>query len=147
MVARWKDMTAEMLTELALAREALSCSPSEAVQTRYLRGANAPRKTWSAYCRDIGISKSTVNRWLALYFGKQKELATARENLRNQGGRADLGTNVPKLAYAAKEAALCDAQDVADILLDAECRLGEILARRPEEVRSSRGGNLRTATS
>jgi len=44
------------------------------------------------------------------------------------------------MAVEAKEAALSDAQDMADILLDAEVKLGEILENRPEEIRSSQGG-------
>jgi hypothetical protein len=28
-------------------------------------GANAPVRTWDAYCQDIGSTRSTVNRWLA----------------------------------------------------------------------------------
>jgi hypothetical protein len=46
-----------------------------------------------------------------------------------------------RMAIAAQEAALSDAQDMADILLDAEVRMGEILDSRPAEVvRSSQGG-------
>lgn len=41
-----------------------------------------------------------------------------------------------EMAKAAKEAALSDTQDIAEILLDAEVKLGEILASRP--TRSSR---------
>ena len=44
------------------------------------------------------------------------------------------------MAIEAKEAALEDAQDMAGILLDAEVKLGGILASRTQEVRSSQGG-------
>jgi hypothetical protein len=40
----------------------------------------------------------------------------------------------------AKEAALADAQDLADVLLDAECKMGELLAANPPK------GNTLTST-
>jgi len=43
------------------------------------------------------------------------------------------------MAVAAKEAALTDAQDLADILLDAEAKLGEILAATPDFHSSGKG--------
>ena len=44
------------------------------------------------------------------------------------------------MAVAAKEAALTDAQDMADLLLDAEARLGEILEAIPDKKASSGAG-------
>jgi phage N-6-adenine-methyltransferase len=44
------------------------------------------------------------------------------------------------MALQAKEAALADAQDMADILLDAEVKLGEILEAIPGKKASSGGG-------
>jgi len=50
-----------------VAREKLS---TRANATSFGRdGANAPSRTWAGYCEDIGINKSTANRWLAQYFG------------------------------------------------------------------------------
>ena len=57
------ELTQDILNELATAREKLS--------SHYHRdGANAP--SWSTYCQDIGLEKSTVNRWLARHLKKEK---------------------------------------------------------------------------
>jgi len=47
-----------------------------------------------------------------------------------------------RMAVAAHEAALSDAQDMADILLDAEVRLGEILEAIPSNIDSSGYGRI-----
>ena len=58
MVVRWGTLTVELLHELCQARAALS--------SRYHRdGASAP--SWADYCDEIGLLKSTVNRWLQRY--------------------------------------------------------------------------------
>ena len=46
-----------------------------------------------------------------------------------------------RMAIAAQEAALADAQDMAEILLDAEVRMGEILEAIPDKKASSGGGS------
>jgi hypothetical protein len=72
--AGWaENLTAEIPQELWVARELLSCDPSQAVKTRYVRGTNVPRRTWSDYCRDIGVDRRTANRQLATYRGEEKE--------------------------------------------------------------------------
>lgn len=59
MVYRWKNLTVDVVNELYIAREKLS--------SRFYRdGANAP--SWNQYCRDIGIDKSTANRWLNQFY-------------------------------------------------------------------------------
>ena len=45
------------------------------------------------------------------------------------------------LAGVARRAALDDAQSTSECLLEAEARLGEMLAARPSQVRTSRGGS------
>lgn len=58
MVVKWGTLTVELLHELCQARAALS--------SRYHRdGANAP--SWADYCGEVGLLKSTVNRWLQRY--------------------------------------------------------------------------------
>ena len=47
-----------------------------------------------------------------------------------------------EMAVEAKEAALADAQDMADILLDAEVKLGEILEAIPSNIESSGYGRI-----
>lgn len=33
-----------------------------------ITGTNAPVKTWSKYCQEIGSSKQVINRWLKQWF-------------------------------------------------------------------------------
>jgi len=63
-VFKAKNLTEDILRELFIARKKLSCSSSEAA--KIMHGANAPR-TWSIYCEEIGINKSTANRWLQVF--------------------------------------------------------------------------------
>jgi len=58
-VYKAKNLTQEILKELWIARELLS-KEGRPRKT----GANAPVYTWTGYCQDIGIDKSTANRWL-----------------------------------------------------------------------------------
>lgn len=57
---KWKNLTRDVANELWVAREKLS--------SRYHRddGANAP--SWGQYCQDVGVAKSTANRWLNKWF-------------------------------------------------------------------------------
>lgn len=60
LVYKWNNVTQEIIDELQVARENLR-------DVRNVNGANAPLKlTWNDYCDAIGVTKSTVNRWLAL---------------------------------------------------------------------------------
>ena len=60
MVLRWKAITAELLRELYEARQQLSKQG-----VRRDLDANASKlKTWNDYCVDVGLNRSTVNRWL-----------------------------------------------------------------------------------
>ena len=47
----WKSLTAEILSELYVAREALSKPHSN-------------NSGWADYCKAIGVEKRTANRWL-----------------------------------------------------------------------------------
>jgi 16S rRNA G966 N2-methylase RsmD len=51
------------------------------------------------------------------------------------------------MALIAKEAALIDAQDMADVLLDAEIKMGEILEAIPANIESSGRGTIEKKTS
>lgn len=61
MVVKWGTLTVELLHELCQARVALSRTG------RPESGAFAPLKTWGRYCLDVGLTKSTANRWLLRY--------------------------------------------------------------------------------
>src|SRR3990167_2683122 len=63
-IYKWKNITVELVTELWIAREILDA-----------RGSNLPNvtnvtngKTWTRYCKDIGVERMTVHRWLTKYF-------------------------------------------------------------------------------
>ena len=63
---KWKNLTTELAQELWIAREILDA-----------RGRNLPNvanatyeKTWSEYCEEIGVERSTIHRWLTKHFGK-----------------------------------------------------------------------------
>lgn len=58
-VIKWKTLTENMLTELRTARKELS---NQGVRSD-LTSAQTVR-SWEGYLRDIGLAKSTVNRWL-----------------------------------------------------------------------------------
>ena len=62
-VYKAKNLTQEIKEELWIAREVLSRSGA-AGHVKNLSEANALLKTWNQYCKDIGIDKSTANRWL-----------------------------------------------------------------------------------
>ena len=57
-VYKAKNLTKDIWGELWIAREILS------KEGRPKTDANAPVKTWNDYCQDIGVNKSTANRWL-----------------------------------------------------------------------------------
>jgi len=60
-INKWKNVTVEFLCELWIAREKLSVP-----HRPKLSDANAP--SWNSYCDDIGVDKSTANRWLQRAF-------------------------------------------------------------------------------
>ncbi|MFC1965718.1 hypothetical protein ACFLWI_02055 [Chloroflexota bacterium] len=60
LVYKWKNVTEDIIDELRIARQMLSAQGK-----RTDLDANAPKlPTWADYCEDIGVTKSTVNRWL-----------------------------------------------------------------------------------
>lgn len=61
LVARWKSVTVEMLSELHRAREALS---SQGARNDLVANAT---KSWTGYVADIGLDRSTVHRWLSRF--------------------------------------------------------------------------------
>jgi len=73
LIFKWKNLTIELAEELLIAREALSVSKADAA--RIMHGTIVPCRTWSIYCRDIGLEKRTVNRWLGRYLEGKKAQA------------------------------------------------------------------------
>ena len=64
----WKSLTAEILSELYVAREALSKPHSN-------------NSGWADYCKAIGVEKRTANRWLRrARMGQLSHAEEAHEN-------------------------------------------------------------------
>lgn len=82
LVYKWKNLTIELATELYIARKALS---KEGRPWPKITGAFAPVKTWTNYCQEIGVDKSTVNRWLKRFL-----LATTTQNLPPPKGQSQV---------------------------------------------------------
>ncbi len=61
-VFKWSTMTQELLKELWIAREKL-----RAQGRRTDRTSGQMTRSWEGYCKDIGSSKRTVNRWLVAF--------------------------------------------------------------------------------
>jgi len=59
LVYKWKNLTADVVNELYIAREILSRKQSYVANTTF---------TWEGYCEDIGVDRSTVHRWINRYF-------------------------------------------------------------------------------
>ena len=59
---KWKTLSANMATELYVARSILSTR----AWNKQSDGTNVP--SWSQYCEEIGAEKRTVNRWLQKWF-------------------------------------------------------------------------------
>ncbi len=70
LVYKWKNLTVEVAEELYIARQMLS-KEGRPEKT----DANAPVFTWNKYCTDIGIAKSTANRWLQQFYPQEKQIA------------------------------------------------------------------------
>jgi hypothetical protein len=70
-ILKWKNLTKDIISELYIAREVLSMSPSQAA--KIMHGTFVPRMTWGEYCVEIGYSSRTVNRWLKRHYGEEKE--------------------------------------------------------------------------
>ena len=56
LVYKWKNLTAEVVNELFIAREILN-NPGARTDLK-------EKKTWENYCEEIGIEKRTANRWI-----------------------------------------------------------------------------------
>ena len=70
MVVHWKAVTAALLEELHEARRHLSKQGA-----RRDLGANASKlRTWNEYCVDVGLNRSTVNRWLKRFDPQTKRI-------------------------------------------------------------------------
>jgi N6-adenosine-specific RNA methylase IME4 len=63
---KWKNLTTEIMLELAIARKALSVIPKD--RERTTSGTFVPvDKTWDNYCEEIGSERRVVNRWIQRY--------------------------------------------------------------------------------
>jgi len=63
-IHKWKTLTQEIITELYRARQVLRSQGSRTdISSKY---------TWEQYCKDIGVDKSTVNRWLNRWMEEQQ---------------------------------------------------------------------------
>jgi len=60
-IYKWKNLTIEIIQELWIANQILA-SPGARTDLK-------PTQTWESYCKEIGIDKRTVNRWLQTYLG------------------------------------------------------------------------------
>lgn len=69
LITSFKNVSSDMLHELWVAREKLSIPASEAAKKR---DAIAPR-SWSQYCEEVGVGRSTANRWLSQYDHVEKK--------------------------------------------------------------------------
>ncbi len=63
LIYKWKNMTAEILSELWIAREVLS-SPGQRTDLTSLQ----MQQGWSGYCQAISLDRTTAHRWLAKAF-------------------------------------------------------------------------------
>jgi hypothetical protein len=68
-VVNWQNISAEILHELWVAREKLSQVGRPTGNT----------KTWADYCKDVGLSKSTVNRWLERFDAETQSIKPPKE--------------------------------------------------------------------
>lgn len=68
LVYKWKNMTLELANELRVARENLSSQGGRSDLT-----SEHLRRSWGGYCKDIGIEKSTANRWLKQFFPSEEK--------------------------------------------------------------------------
>ena len=98
-VWKWRNLTASMLRELHIAHEKLSM---QGARTDLRENS---RKSWTGYCRDIGIDPKTAWNWLQRYDpGTNRLLEAPRKSgiRRVRELRADLATtaNVPALRPA-----------------------------------------------
>ncbi len=69
-IYKWKNLTAEIIQELFIARERLR-APGTRTDLQP-RNKNHKVQTWTQYCEDIGSSRQVVDRWLKRYFQPAK---------------------------------------------------------------------------
>jgi len=81
-IYKWANITKETCGELYIARAILSLKPQN--QPRNAAGAYASAdKNWGTYCKDIDNTKSTVNRWLALWLSGGSLVGKLTGNIEN----------------------------------------------------------------
>lgn len=92
LVSTLKIRTLELVRELHIAREKMSCHGFRTDKNRIADASNAdfgtfvPKlqpltepHTWEQYCNDIGLEKRTANRWLLLYVPEEDRMLTPEE--------------------------------------------------------------------
>lgn len=62
-ITKWYQVTVDFLNELYIAREKLSSQGARTDLT-----STQMRQSWPQYCEDIGLTKSTANRWIKKHF-------------------------------------------------------------------------------
>lgn len=67
LILNWRNISIEILEELYIARDYLS---SQGVRN----DLSEENKGWENYLNDIGLAKSTVNRWLKKYDPEKKKI-------------------------------------------------------------------------
>jgi len=85
MVYRWKRITVEILHELWVAHEILA----KRYKGKKIDVQNRTSKTWTDFCEEIDIGRSTVHDWLERYDEKGmkiKELEEQKEGVKKEKG-------------------------------------------------------------
>lgn len=73
-VYKWQNITLELAKELWIAKKILS-SPGKRTDLV----VNATGFTWGQYCKDIGVDRSTIHRWLATWFKGDRVIKDRKE--------------------------------------------------------------------
>lgn len=86
LVSAFRKVSLDLVRELYVAHEALSCQGYRSDKNRISDASNADfvpngtrLQTFEGYCEDIGLSRKTAYNWLALYLPDQDRLLTVEE--------------------------------------------------------------------
>ena len=88
LVLAFRKVSLDLVRELYMAHEALSCQGYRSDRNRIIDASNAnfgpngPKlapQTWEGYCEAIGLPLTTAKRWLALYIPQEDRLLTVEE--------------------------------------------------------------------
>ncbi len=86
LISAFRKVSLDLVRELYVAHEALSCQGYRSDKNRILDASNADfvpngtrLQTFEGYCEDIGLSRKTAYNWLALYIPEEDRLLTVEE--------------------------------------------------------------------